>query len=265
MRFLEWCHDSQRQLALRLAALACLVVAGCSSGGQPDPADPAAEAPPVLRPLPVASELPYYESVGSGPLVIFLAWDATSTLYNPGTTNGVAQSLIESGFTLMSFDLPCHGAGQTDEKPLRCWRDRLASGDLDLFLRFCAGMSKVIDTLGETEFAVVGQSRGGYVAATCAAYDNRLATVILSAPVTDLQLLSEFDGYAVDQTLFGLSQYYPYLRDKKILVRIGEDDQRVGTDAAIQFAAAVAADLDLLAIEGHSVPKDGKIVNYLLD
>jgi hypothetical protein len=67
----------------------------------------------------------------------------------------------------------------------------------------------------------------------------------------------------VDETEFGLQQFYPELREKHILVRIGKDDTRVGTANAVAFADSVGATLELLNTVGHSAPEDGTTITWL--
>jgi pimeloyl-ACP methyl ester carboxylesterase len=177
----------------------------------------------------------------------------------------VPSDLISAGFSLISFDLPCHGADASDPNPLLCWRHRLEAGDFDLFTRFCAGFSATLDELGVTEFSIVGQSRGAYIATICTAHEPRVRNLLLIAPLTDLQRLWEFDGYSVDQDLFNLKRYAPYVRNRNILVRVNSVDDRVGTNAALGFGSLVGAELDVIDFIGHEVPNDGRVTTWLIE
>lgn len=210
-------------------------------------------------------ELPHYEyTQNSGPPVILLATSIDDAM--SGVALGsIPEHLISAGFSTLVFDLPCHGTdAEAGVQPLACWRNRLGRGELDMFDRFCEGVSAVMDQLHIPAADVIGLSRGGYVAVTCAASDTRIHNLALLQPVTDLQRLSEFDGYTVNESRYGLTRYASQLKDRRILVRIGERDDRVGTDAAVTFANAVHADLQLLDIDGHNVPLDDSAMNWLM-
>jgi pimeloyl-ACP methyl ester carboxylesterase len=202
---------------------------------------------------------PVYGVVGSGPVVVVLAEDLEHTLY--GTiTDGLVPALLSSGFQVVSLDLPCHGADATpaDGSPLDCWALRIAAGDDYIFLTFCAGLSNVLDAMHVTSAAIVGISRGGYVAVTCAAYEPRFRDIVMEIPVTDLNYLDEFKNYPVDETRFNLQQYIPYIEDREKLLSIDKVDTRVGTNLAIAFAEASGSQLILTANGDHVLtPVDG--------
>jgi pimeloyl-ACP methyl ester carboxylesterase len=164
----------------------------------------------------------------------------------------------------MSLDLPCHGAdAEPGVQPLDCWAQRIAAGDKDIFLTFCAGLFRVLKRLGVSEVGIVGISRGAYVAITCAAYNERFRDLALEIPVIDLNYLTEFKSLPVDEALFGTDQYVPYVRDRAILVRIGRNDTRVGTALAVAFAQEVDATLELTDAVGHLIAEDGSTITWL--
>ena len=241
-----------------LTLLTVLALAGCGgSGDSVSPSQP-------LAPLPLIEKLPPYEVIGSGPLVTVLATDMHDTLYDPTTTDTIVSRLLSAGYSVMSLDLPCHGAdAEPGVQPLVCWAQRIAAGDKDIFLNFCAGLLGVLDKLGASKLAIVGISRGAYVAITCAAYDQRFRDIALEIPVTDLNYLTEFKSLPVDETLFGTNQYVPYISNRAILVRIGKDDTRVGTALAVAFALKVGATLELTDAVGHAVAEDGSTIIWL--
>ena len=208
--------------------------------------------------------LPMYEVIGSGPIVVVLAVDKQSTLNNPATTNTIVPRLLTAGYSVLSLDLPCHGADtETGVHPLECWARRINSGDNDIFLRFCAGLSGVLDKLNAPTFAMVGISRGAYVAITCAAYDTRLRNLALEIPVTNLNYLNEFKLQPVQERLFGTDQFVPYIIDRVSLVRIGRDDTRVGTDLAVSFSQKINATLELTNAIGHDVAENGSTITWM--
>jgi pimeloyl-ACP methyl ester carboxylesterase len=250
---------------LSLVVSVLITLASCG-GSNTQPA--ASVAPPqtlaITIPPPAASGPSYQFIQGTGPVVILLDMSAQQSLYT--TLMGTIPTDLQSaGFTLLSMDVPCHGA---DADPgygdaLQCWRHRLETGDTDMFLRFCAQLSQVLDEIGAKDVSVVGQSRGGYVAATCAAGDPRIKRLALIAPVTDLMQLEEFQGAGIDQTFFSLDQYKPDLVSDEILVRIGNDDTTVGTAAAVHFGTLVGADMEVVDVPGHVPPDNGATTLWL--
>jgi pimeloyl-ACP methyl ester carboxylesterase len=244
---------------IRLAASTILLalLTACGGGSSTISVQP-------LAAMPKADKLPAYKVIGSGPIVVVLAMDMQETLYDSGTTDTIVPRLLSAGYSVMSLDLPCHGAdAEPGVQPLDCWAQRIAAGHNHIFLSFCAGLFAVLDRLGTLEVGIVGISRGGYVAITCAAYDERFRDLALEIPVTDLNYLTEFKSLPVDETLFGTDQYVPYIRDRVSLVRIGKDDTRVGTALAVAFAQKVGATLELTDAVGHDIAEDGSTITWL--
>lgn len=201
---------------------------------------------------------PYAVVPNSGPLVVLLAMDAENTLR--WSMDRVVPDLKAAGFSLLTFDLPCHGRdAEQDIPPLRCWRNRIERGDTEIFRRFCSQLSASLDTLGARDVRVVGQSRGAYVAVTCAAMDKRITALALLMPVTSLQRLAEFDGLSVDQSRFGLPAVYV-----PTYIRIGKADERVGTDAAVAYGHRIGAKIDIVDVVGHETAEDGSTTRWLL-
>jgi pimeloyl-ACP methyl ester carboxylesterase len=173
-----------------LAAALLLAVAACNSDSDSDR---------TLQPLSKSASLPRYEIIqNNGPVVVVMLASVEESL-RP-SLGRIHTDLISAGYTLLALDLPCHGAdAEPGDDPLGCWRRRIAGGDHELFRRYCAGLAAVLDELKLTNVRVLGLSRGGYLAITCAAYDLRLQDIALIAPVTNLANLFEFNGFKVDQ------------------------------------------------------------------
>ena len=244
---------------IRLAASFTLLALLTACGG--DSSKPPARPLPAM---PAADVLPAYEIIGSGPIVVVLAMDMQATLYNSATTDTIVPRLLSAGYSVMSLDLPCHGAdAEPGVQPLDCWAQRIAAGDQDIFLSFCAGLFGVLDQLDAPAVGLVGISRGAYAGITCAAYDERFVDVALGIPVTDLNFLTEFKSRPVDQSVFGTGQYVPYIDNRNTLVRIGKDDQRVGTSLAVAFAKKLGSTLELTDAVGHDMAEDGSTIAWL--
>jgi hypothetical protein len=244
-------------IRLTTSALLLILLADCGGGSSTPAVLPLAVIPKV-------DTVPAYEVIGSGPIVVVLAMDMQQTLYASETTDTIVSRLLSAGYSVLSLDLPCHGADvEPGVNPLDRWAQRIAAGDKDIFLSFCAGLTGVLDELGAQKVGIVGISRGAYVAITCAAYSERFRDLALEIPLTDLNYLTEFKSLPVDETLFGTDQYIPYINDRVSLVRIGKDDMRVGTELAVAFAQKVGAKLELTDAVGHATAEDGSTIAWL--
>jgi pimeloyl-ACP methyl ester carboxylesterase len=83
----------------------------------------------------------------------------------------VVPQLESAGYSIVTLDLPCHGAdgvdvpavppGSGESLNLLCIAQRIAAGDQDIFLRFCSQLSDALDSLGVSSAAILGVSRGG--------------------------------------------------------------------------------------------------------
>jgi len=207
--------------------------------------------------------VPEYGLIARGSsLAIVLASDIDMSLTGNDKLT-ISQELAHAGFSVASLDLPSHHAGE--EPPgLDGWRRRIDAGETGIFTSFCDDVSAVLDDLHATRVTVVGISRGGYVAAVCAARDERIQSIALLAPVTDLMRLREFSGAMLDPAIYGLAQYVPILATRPVLVRIGVNDQRVGTNAAVAFAHSIGAKVELVKADGHIVKDRGDTARWVL-
>jgi dienelactone hydrolase len=91
--------------------------------------------------------------------------------------------------------------------------------------------------------AVIGTSRGGFMALHVAARDPRIACAVSYAAVTDLAALREFQGAESLPAVraASLGEQAKRLAGRPVWLTIGANDDRVGTDKAIAFVAAVHA------------------------
>lgn len=192
----------------------------------------------VLGPLPTKP----------APTLIILSGVAQDTLLKPAFLQA-GKFLVSQGYLCVSIDLPCHGTQEVDGvKGLGGWAKRAAAND-DFVAEFNARMSKVLDHLiakGITDpnkIAACGTSRGGFLAMRFAAHDKRVKCAAGYSPVTDLRKLSEFRNATsvagIDS--MSLEAHVDRLVGRPIFIVIGDRDDRVGTDAAIEFTRALSA------------------------
>ncbi|MSR58842.1 MAG: hypothetical protein EXS05_14520 [Planctomycetaceae bacterium] len=191
--------------------------------------------------------------------------------------NKAGRLLAKQGVLCVSLDLPCHGGDRRAGEPegIAGWRARLEQGEQPIG-RFCKEAGTVLDHLiaeGYTDpdrVAACGTSRGGFVALHFAAAQPRVRCVAAFAPVTDLLLLSEFQGMSPTDPAAALrvSHHAEALFARPVWLIIGNHDERVGTDSVITLArtinkAAVAheklalVDLHVQPAEGHRTPASG--------
>ena len=179
--------------------------------------------------------------------------------------------LAEQGWLCVSLDIPSHGLEKIPEEPLGMagWRHRVDHGYVNFIAEFNAKISNVLDYLiakGYTNpenVAVCGTSRGGFIALHFAAAEPRIKCVAAFAPVTDLEVLKEFQNTKNLKGIRSLSiiNQAGKLAVLPVWVAIGDKDERVGTDRAIAFAqkvSEISAEKKLnTKIQLHVVPADG--------
>jgi len=202
------------------------------------------------------------------PTIFIFASSIEETLGDPYYRQ-CGNALAEMGYLCVSLDLPCHGQNKRSEEPegLEGWRYRIDHGEEHFIAEFNKQVSDVLDHLIANGFTdpgkvtACGTSRGGFAALHFAASDARISGVAAFSPVTDLAVLTEFDGAGHKPGVRGLALtgQAKNLADRNIWLVIGDRDKRVGTDAAIEFASRVwqvSKDRDLPAgLELHIMPE----------
>lgn len=153
-----------------------------------------------------------------------------------------------AGFLCVSLDLPGHGAQAAPKGPGGIGAWRAAAERNEDFVSPCARRaSAVLDYLvregytDERRVAVMGISRGGFMAFHFMAREPRVRAAVGISPVTDLPVLTEFAGlehHAFTRSLAAAS-LVERLADRSIWISIGNNDRRVGTDSAIAFSRAL--------------------------
>jgi len=208
------------------------------------------------------------------PTLIILASTIEDTLGSPYYRQ-CGNELNEQGYLLVSVDLPCHGEELRPGEPegLAGWPVRCKQGDNfvdDNNRRLSAVLDHLISKgFTDTEkIAVCGTSRGGYLALQFAAHDMRVKAVAAFAPVTDLTALREFKGFEENPLVQSLAlvKQADQFAGRPVWIIIGDQDQRVGTEHAIELARAITkvslanevnsqVELHVIAEpRGHTVP-----------
>lgn len=203
------------------------------------------------------------------PTLIVLSGTIDATLTSPYFRQCGNQLARDSGWLCVSIDLPCHGTQQREgESGLASWRTRVEGGE-DFVKEFNQRMSGVLDFLVEhgytdpKQVAACGTSRGGFLALHFAASDAGVGCAAGFAPVTDLAMLSEFqgaEGHPLTKQLSLVNQA-DKLAGRRVWIGIGDQDQRVSTDAAIHLARQLTiakSEVELHVFpepRGHTTPK----------
>jgi dienelactone hydrolase len=193
----------------------------------------------------------------------------------------------EHGWLCVSLDLPYHGKMQKKNEPqeLDGWAYAAKKKEDFVFINNVR-MKEILDFLIIKGFAdpekinVCGTSRGGYLAYQFAAYEPRIKAAAGFAPVTSLLALREFKGIKPEDLLpaFSLDNMAEALAGKAVWMAIGDRDERVGTDYAVELARRIsrATDIDnpkarmelnVMKAAGHTTPKGAtdRAVQWFLD
>jgi dienelactone hydrolase len=182
------------------------------------------------------------------PTLIVLATTIKNTL-NSAYYRHCGNQLVKRGYICISINLPCHGDQRVDGEPegLSGWSHRVAR-DSDFVAEFNNRLSKVLDHLikqgvsDPRKIAACGTSRGGFLALHAAIHDPRVKCVAGFAPVTDLSVLREFKSTSERRLVkqLNLIKRAKDLAGRKVWIVIGDQDERVGTDHAIQLAREIS-------------------------
>jgi len=235
-----------KRLILILAFAALSPRASSAQNPQAD-----AEQAPIVATTPGGVEYGVWGDLDKRPAPVLFVLSGTieSTLtsqYFRQCGNGMAAN----GYLLVSIDIPCHGKQNAGGKlsGLGGWAERAARGD-DFVAENNQRLSEVLDHLINTgvadagKVAVCGTSRGGFLAVHFAAHDARVKSVAAFAPATDLARVKEFAA-VVDTPLIkklSMANLAEKLAGRAVWMVIGDQDDRVSTQSAIDVAQAITA------------------------
>lgn len=212
------------------------------------------------------------------PVLIMMASSIEETLGSAYFRQCGTKLVEQNDWLCISLDLPSHGS-QIDKNSgvgLEGWAQRIANGD-DIVQENNQRVKSVLDYLIErglidkSRIAVSGTSRGGYLALHYAVYDQRVVSVVAYAPVTSLSVLKEFGNLSNEHipSNMDLNKKVYELSKVDIWAAIGEDDQRVGTNAAAKLFDSIKQlnsgkdiSLHILPSIGHTTPPNALELSY---
>ena len=255
-------------LGLAVATVSRSTNSVCGDEPVRDPPKPSAQV--LKTPGGVAFALLGEKPGAPAPTLFVFAQEMQATLED-GYFNKIGRLLAPRGFLCVSLDIPCHGAdARPGEMPdqLTGWATRVRQ-DGNFVAPFTRRASQVLDYLiaekytDPTRVAVVGSSRGGFIALHTAAADERIRAVVAFAPVTHLPVLTEFAGLDQHEATLALSAIHlaDKLAGKSVWTAIGNLDKRVGTDDCIALTRAIVlASATKQTDENSAVPVELRVV-----
>jgi dienelactone hydrolase len=185
------------------------------------------------------------------------------------------------GWALVAVEMPMHGGLVAEDEPAELvgWAAAAAVGR-DVVSESNERIAIVVRHLAVAGHArasslfLSGTSRGGFLALHYASVDRDVAGVAAFAPVTDLAELTEFAEVGTLDLVRrrNLVTHYRPLVGRPAFVVIGDRDERVSTDCAIQMARQIQranthrgqrGDLALHVLpepRGHTTPPGGALL-----
>ncbi|WP_349315317.1 prolyl oligopeptidase family serine peptidase [Chitinophaga sp. MM2321] len=226
----------------------------------------------------------YVEGKSPQPILVILSNTIDETLNSEYFRQCGTRLAKEYGWLCVSLDIPYHGKRirKAAESGLTGWAVAAKRGE-DFVKDNNRSVSEILKFLikkgyaDPDKIAVCGTSRGGYLALQFAASEPGVKAVAAFAPVTDLLALKEFSGFSATDipASLNLDNKINSLSQKGVWIVIGDRDERVDTDKAIELARKISkasskSDVELNVMtepKGHSTPKGSvdRAVKWITD
>ncbi len=168
------------------------------------------------------------------PCIIYLALSAEESL-SKTPFNQPVNFFLSHSVRVFSVDLPFHGNDLLATEGMKKWADEFSTGNniLASFLNDLETSLKLLfKAIAPSKIAIMGLSRGGFLASHIAARMPEISSLLCYAPLTQISQCLEFT-HLKDSSLIqslNISALTADLYQKKIKVYIGNRDLRVGTD-----------------------------------
>ncbi len=170
------------------------------------------------------------------PCIIYLALSAEESLLTDPFNQPVSFLQNKYPVRVFSVNLPFHGNGLLATQAMNKWAEEMSSGS-DVLANFLDDLETslriLFDHLGSpSKVAIMGLSRGGFLASHIAARFSEISTLLTYAPLTRLDECVEFKNLKELPSVEALDidKLTSKLLHKTIKTYIGNRDLRVGTD-----------------------------------
>ena len=189
-------------------------------------------------------------SEGAFPSIFYFALSAKESL-TVDPFNQPVMRLLQSNVRVFSLDIPAHGEDMLATEALKIWAKDVENGidPITPFLNKTAESLELLKNdglLSDEKTAVMGLSRGAFVATEIASRLSWVKTILGFAPLTQLRTAKEFQPLLHSDIVqeLNLNRLVPKLLDKKLRFYISNRDTRVGTKECYEF-------IENLSLQAH--------------
>jgi pimeloyl-ACP methyl ester carboxylesterase len=175
------------------------------------------------------------------PALFYFALSANESL-SVDPINQPVTALLGHPLRIFSLNLPGHGKDLPSQEGMRHWAEQFKNNQ-DPLTPFIESIVKSIEALvadglaPPEKIALMGLSRGSFIALHVAARLPFIRTLVCFAPLLDLSFSSEFEKLEEHPLVENLDPFslVPALCDRQLRFYIGNVDRRVGTERTFQF------------------------------
>jgi pimeloyl-ACP methyl ester carboxylesterase len=178
------------------------------------------------------------------PCVIYLGLSAKESLCIDPFNQPVAL-LEKHSIRVFSVDLPFHGDDMPSIDGMKRWADHFLEGEYNLITTFLddleASLKLLFNHIKPSKIAIMGLSRGGFLASHIAARMPEIHILLAFAPLTQIAKCKEF--FSLEDHPFvqdiSIESLTPKLYSKTIRSYIGNRDVRVGTSRCYSWTQSL--------------------------